>query len=150
MNITILYGTETGNAEMLAEDLAAHLATYAPKVRNLAEFDPDDFAPATFYIVVCSTYGEGELPASAKPFAQKMAVRAPDLTGMRFAVFGMGDSEYPQTFNFGGKQIEEILRAAGATLLGARVTHDASGPDLAEDLAFPWADGVLQQAEGEA
>lgn len=143
MTLAILYGTETGNAEMLAEDIAAHLGDVP--VTNLADFDPADFDTGTLYLIVTSTYGDGELPASAKPFAEKMAAQSPDLTGLRFAVFGMGDSAYPETFNFGGKRIEELLTAAGAMMLGERVTHDASGPDMAEDLALPWASALAGQ-----
>lgn len=143
MQIAILYGTETGNAEMLAEDIAAHLSDHDASVTNLSDFDPSDFDTGTFYLIVTSTYGDGELPASAQPFAEKMAAQKPDLTGIRFAVFGMGDSEYPETFNFGGKRMEELLAGAGAELVGARITHDASGSDMADDLAMPWADEVL-------
>jgi MioC protein len=148
MSLVILYGTETGNAEMLAEDIAAHLKLHAPLVANLSDFDPAEFDKSNFYLIVCSTYGDGELPASAKPFAEKMDVSKPDLSGVEFAVFGMGDSEYAETFNFGGKRIEELMTAAGAQLRGVRVTHDASGPDLAEDLAFPWAEALLMQRVG--
>lgn len=147
MQIAILYGTETGNAEMLAEDIGAHLSEHAPSVTNLSDFDPADFDPATLYVVVCSTYGDGELPASAQPFAARMESQQPDLGGIHFAVFGMGDSEYAETFNHGGMRIEALLSAAGATRLGERVTHDASGPDMAEDLALPWVEGIIAQAQ---
>lgn len=146
MQIAVLYGTETGNAEMLAEDIAAHLGDAS--VTNLAAFDPADFDAATLYVIVCSTYGDGELPASAQPFAARMATQRPDLTGLRFAVFGMGDSEYPETFNFGGQRIEALMTAAGAVLVGERVTHDASGPEMADDLALAWIDGLLAEARG--
>lgn len=145
MKIAILYGTETGNAEMLAEDIASHLSAYAPEVTNLSDFDPADFDPATLHVIVCSTYGDGELPASAQPFAAKMAAETPDLTGVHFAVFGMGDREY-ETFNYGGRHIERILTEAGAVMLGERVTHDASGSEMAEDLAFPWVEAVIALA----
>jgi len=147
MQIAILYGTETGNAEMLAEDIAAHLDDHDTSVTNLSDMDPADFSAGTLYLIVTSTYGDGELPASAKPFEDAMQAASPDLTGIHFAVFGMGDSEYDETFNFGGKRIEELMKGAGATMLGARVTHDASGADMAEDLAFPWAEAVVAEAE---
>ena len=145
MQIAILYGTETGNAEMLAEDIASHLSDQDASVTNLSDFDPAEFSTETFYIVVCSTYGDGELPASAQPFAERMSAQKPDLDGVHFAVFGMGDSEYPETFNYGGKHIEEILPAAGATLVGERLAHDASGIEMADDLAFPWVETVLAE-----
>ena len=147
MNIALLYGTETGNAEMLAEDIAAALeSVHAVEVINLSDFDPADFDPATFYLMVCSTYGDGELPASAKPFGERMAAETPDLSGIHFAIFGMGDSEYEETFNFGPKTLAELMTARGATQIGERVAHDASGPEMAEDLAIPWAMEVIGQA----
>ena len=79
MNIAILYGTETGNAEMLAEDIAAHLSDHDCTVTNLSEVGPGDFARDRLYLIVCSTYGDGELPASAKPFAARMQAAVPDL-----------------------------------------------------------------------
>ena len=75
MTIAILYGTETGNAEMLAEDIATHLSDHDVSVTNLSGFDPAEFDPGTLYLVVCSTYGDGELPASARPFAAAMAAQ---------------------------------------------------------------------------
>lgn len=146
MKIAVLYGTETGNAEMLAEDIGAHLSGHETRVSNLSDVDPADLAAGTLFLFVCSTYGEGELPASAKPFGARMQAGQPDLKGVLFAVFGMGDSEYPETFNFGGKAIEALMTGAGARMLGERVTHDASGSDMAEDLAMPWADAVVAQA----
>jgi MioC protein len=146
MQIAVLYGTETGNAEMLAEDIAAHLSDHDTSVANLSDTDPAALDPGTLYVVVCSTYGDGDLPASAQPFAARMEAGKQDLSGVHFAVFGMGDSEYAETFNHGGKRIEALLSGAGATLLGERVTHDASGPDMAEDLALPWVDGIVALA----
>lgn len=146
MKIAVLYGTETGNAEMLAEDIAAHLSDHDTRVANLSDTAPGDLEPGTFYLVVCSTYGDGELPASAKPFAEHLQAADPDLTGLHFAVFGMGDSAYPETFNHGGKRIEALLTGAGAVMLGERVTHDASGNEMAEDLAMPWAEAVVVMA----
>ncbi|MGP6086374.1 flavodoxin domain-containing protein [Antarctobacter jejuensis] len=150
MKITVLYGTETGNAEMLAEDIAAELeAEHETEVLNLSDFDPADFDRGQFYLMVCSTYGDGELPASAQPFAEKLDAQKPDLTGIHFGIFGMGDSEYEETFNFGPKTLAELLIARGAAQVGDRIAHDASGPDMAEDLALPWAAEVIGEA-GEA
>ncbi len=147
MQIAVLYGTETGNAEMLAEDIAAHLGDHDTSVTNLSDFAPADFRQDVLHVIVCSTYGDGELPASAQPFGARMQAEKPDLKGIHFAVFGMGDSEYPDTFNGGGQRIEAMLTAAGAVLIGERVTHDASGSDMADDLALPWVDGIIAQAQ---
>ncbi len=147
MNITILYGTETGNAEMLAEDIQSELeAEHDVDCMNLSDIELDAFDPGRFYILVCSTYGDGELPASARPFAEKLSAEEPDLSAIRFAIFGMGDSEYEETFNFGPKSLSELMQARGAVQIGESVAHDASGSDMAEDLAFPWAEAVVAEA----
>lgn len=144
MKITILYGTETGNAEMLAEDIQAALETdHQVDCLNLSDMDPADFDQEQFYLLVCSTYGDGELPASAQPFAKALAADAPDLTGIRFAIFGLGDSEYDDTFNHGPKRLAELMLDRGAEQVGERMAHDASGDDLAEDVALPWAEAVV-------
>ena len=147
MKITILYGTETGNAEMLAEDIQAALeGDHEVDCLNLSDMAPADFDAEQFYLMVCSTYGDGELPASAKPFAEAMETDAPDLSDIRFAVFGLGDSEYDETFNHGPKRLADLMQARGATQIGERVAHDASGDDMAEDVALPWAEAVIAEA----
>jgi len=148
MKITVLYGTETGNAEMLAEDIVSSLESgHDAEAVNLSDFAPDDFEAGGFYLVVCSTYGDGELPASAKPFAEAMAQSGADLSGVSFSVFGLGDSEYDETFNHGSKHMADLLTKHGATQLGERLTHDASGGDMADDLALPWAEEMVALAE---
>lgn len=146
MKITILYGTETGNAEMLAEDIQAALeGEHEVDCLNLSDMAPADFDAGRFYLMVCSTYGDGELPASAQPFAEAMETSAPNLSDIRFAIFGLGDSEYDETFNHGPKRLADLMQARGAVQIGARVAHDASGDDLAEDVALPWAEAVIAE-----
>ncbi|TDK41149.1 flavodoxin domain-containing protein [Antarcticimicrobium luteum] len=147
MKITILYGTETGNAEMLAEDIQSELeGGHDVDCLNLSDMAPSDFDASRLFLLVCSTYGDGELPASAQPFAEAMAAEQPDLSALHFAIFGLGDSEYDETFNHGPKKLAELMQAHGAHQIGERVAHDASGADMAEDLAFPWAEEVIALA----
>nr|WP_319248523.1 flavodoxin domain-containing protein [uncultured Celeribacter sp.] len=147
MDIAILFGTETGNAEMLAEDIQTALedAGHDVTLANLCDVSPSELDIAKLHLVVCSTYGDGELPASAQPFGEAMK-DAPDLSGLKFGIFGLGDSEY-DTYNLGSKLIEDMLVDAGAVCLGERLTHDASGSDMAEDVALPWAESIVEAAQ---
>ena len=150
MKISILYGTETGNAEMLAEDLQTALeGDHDVDCLNLSDMAPDGFQSERFYLLVCSTYGDGELPASAKPFGAAMDAENPDLSDISFAIFGLGDSEYDTTFNHGPKRLADLMQRFGAVQIGERIAHDASGPDLAEDLALPWAQAVIAEAQSQ-
>lgn len=145
MNIVILYGTETGNAEMLAEDMQSSLsAEHEVSIVDMQSAEVSVFdQPADIFVIVSSTYGDGELPAGAKPFHAKLEAAKPDLSGKTFAVFGLGDTQYSETFNFGGKHFEELLTKLGARMVGPRGTHDASGQDLAEDAALAWFEETL-------
>lgn len=144
MKISILFGTETGNAEMLAEDIHTHLEdSHDVTCRNLADIDPAEMDDNALAVIVCSTYGDGELPASARPFAEKLDAGSHELSAVRFAIFGLGDGDYADTFTHGSKKLAEKLQSKGAVQVGERLTHDASSGELPEDLALPWIDEVL-------
>ncbi|WP_238366700.1 flavodoxin domain-containing protein [Mesobacterium pallidum] len=147
MNITLLFGTETGNSEMLCEDIESEFeGDHDFTISSLADVDPAAMETNTFHVVVCSSYGDGELPASAQPFADKVEKTKPDLTGLRFAIFGLGDSDY-ETFGEGSHQLADLLVAAGATQIGPRIVHDVQSGDLAEDVAYPWFTERVAEAE---
>ena len=144
MTIAILFGTETGNAEMLAEDIASALEEdHETRIANLQDTGVEDLRAADLNIIVCSSYGDGELPASAQPFADLLRTERPDLAGVQFAIFGLGDTEYAETFGHGSMKLAELLVERGATTLGERLVHDAAGGDLPEDIAVPWATAIL-------
>lgn len=144
MNIAIFFGTETGNAEMLAEDIATELEDqHETSVANLADTAPDALLTEGLNVIVCSSYDDGDFPASAKPFVEKVQAAKPDLTGVRFAIFGLGDSEYADTYGFGSMKVAELLVAHGAEALGDRPVHDAAGDELPEDMALPWLEEII-------
>lgn len=146
MKISVLYGTETGNAEMLADDIKSALDDeFDVTSRNLSDTDPAELNGDAFVVVVCSTYDDGDLPASAKPFAEKLDAGSYDLSSVRFAIFGLGDGEYADTFAHGSKKMAEKLQASGAVQVGERLIHDASGGEMPEDLALPWISQIVEK-----
>lgn len=149
MNITVLYGTESGNSELIAEDLGAKLRETIEQVEvfDLQNFDPADIDPKNFYIVVCSTHGDGELPNTAIPFAEAFDEAKPDLSGVRYAMFGLGDSFYEETYSQGSEHIDRRFFEQGAQRVGEYGRHDASSWDLPSDIALEWLPSVLAAAE---
>ena len=146
MKIGLYYGSETGNAEMLCEDMEAELgADYACHTAPLSEVDPTRLDAETFYIFVTSTYGNGDLPTLALPFEAALHAGTPDLSGVRFAIFGLGDMVFAETFNHGSKKLAEMLAAHGATQVGERGIHDASSFEMPEDIALPWVSEIMPQ-----
>ncbi|GAA4102865.1 flavodoxin domain-containing protein [Nocardioides kongjuensis] len=144
MTIDVLYGTESGNAEMAAEEIVAALGD--ARAVDLQDIGPDDLDPTTVYLVLCSTYGDGELPASAQPFVDALHAQQPDLTGVRYAAFGLGDSSYAESYSLGGNQLAECLDALGAERFGDFGRHDASSSDDLVASAVAWAEAVLADA----
>ncbi|NYI44454.1 MioC protein [Nocardioides aromaticivorans] len=144
MSIDVLYGTESGNAEMAAEEIAAAVAD--ARSLDLQDLDPDDLSASTVYLVLCSTYGDGELPASAQPFVDGLQAQKPDLTGVRYAIFGLGDSSYAESYSLGGNRLAECLDALGAERFGDFGRHDASSSEDLVASAIAWARAVLADA----
>lgn len=148
MKFTVLYGTESGNSELIAEDLGAKLRESSDEVEvfDLQDFDPAAISPDTLYLVVCSTHGEGDLPNTAIPFAEAFDQALPDLTGVRYAMFGLGDTFYEETYSQGSEHIDRRFAAQGAERVGEYGRHDASSWDLPSDVALEWLPGVLEAA----
>jgi MioC protein len=147
MKIVILFGTESGTAEFVAGDVADRLADVAETfVSDLAEYSVSDLSAENLYLVVCSTYGDGEPPASALPFLEALDADAPDLDGLRYAVFGMGDSSYEETYSQGSEIVDAKFTELGAIRVGEYGRHDAAGRDVAGDVAVAWVDGIMAVA----
>lgn len=140
VRVVILFGTEMGTAESAADSIAEELReAYDVSVHDMTDFDIADLDVRDFHVVVCSTYGDGELPTGAEPFADALDRDTPDLSGLRFAVFGLGDIVYGDTFNRGGEIIAEKLAARGAVQVGEHARHDASTEVRVRDMAREWA-----------
>ncbi|MEM6415629.1 MAG: sulfite reductase subunit alpha [Pseudomonadota bacterium] len=133
--LDILFGTQTGNAETVAQE-AASLATangMAPRVRELNDIDMAALTTMKHVIVVVSTYGEGEMPDNAQMFWDAVsATTAPRLEGMRYGVLALGDTSYDQ-FCQAGKLIDMRFEQLGASRLAARIDCDVDFEDVATE-----------------
>ncbi len=139
--VTILVGSMTGNAEFAAEDLQHALAEEFQCEAAMLLMDGlsvEVFRQPGMFIICTSTYGEGEVPENAQALYKSLCEARPDLRGMRYAVFGLGDANYRQTFNFGGKRFDEILAELGAVRVGERAQHDAQSDVPSGELARFW------------
>ncbi len=151
MAVVILFGSETGTSEAVADNIADVLARqHDCMVYDMLDFDIADLDAADLYVIVCSTYGDGELPTGATPFFDDLDAARPDLTGLRFAVFGLGDSVYEQSFNRGGDIAATKLIERGAVQVGEHARHDGSSTTRPRDMAQEWAAGIAGQLAGQS
>jgi MioC protein len=107
------------------------------------ELDSTVFSRGGVFLICTSTYGQGDVPDNARALYEDLKARRPDLSHVRYGVFGLGDRTYAETFNFGGKRFDELLAELGAQRIGERHTHDASSGVLPEETALEWCQDWL-------
>jgi sulfite reductase (NADPH) flavoprotein alpha-component len=124
--ITIVYASESGNCEKLANDFAkaARKNGLKPNIIDMADLDPADLTKAKRLVFIAATWGEGEPPArAARAYGELMGEGAPRLDGVEFGVLALGDTAYVE-FCAIGKKIDERLAALGGKRVVDRVDCD--------------------------
>ncbi|GES58001.1 NADPH-dependent FMN/FAD containing oxidoreductase [Aspergillus terreus] len=138
----VLYGSETGNAQEVAEELGA-LAERLRFVTHVSEMDHARLELLQSYTIVIfalSTTGQGDLPANARAFWRSMLLKKLPptlLSGVRFASFGLGDSSYPK-FNWAARKLYKRLRQLGATEIYPCGEADQQHAEGLEGTFIPW------------
>ncbi|MEO0510478.1 MAG: assimilatory sulfite reductase (NADPH) flavoprotein subunit [Verrucomicrobiota bacterium] len=143
--LTVLYGTESGNSENLADQTAkaAQKSGFKAKVVNMADLKVAKLAEIQNLLVIISTWGEGDPPETAVDFYESlMGEKAPKLEGTRFSVLGLGDTSY-EHFCKMGKDFDTRLEALGGQRVFDRKDCDV---DYDDDFAA-WQVGALKALE---
>ena len=172
--VTVIWGSQTGNAESCCKKLAkATKDCIDLEILDMANVAVADLAKHENLLVVTSTYGDGEAPDNAADLhSSLMAEDAPSIAGVKFAVFGLGDTEYPdfcQTAKDFDKRLGElggerkidrvdadvdfedpfdewkvkVLEIFGASAAVAPTTEEVSLEDLAYGKKNPFPSGIL-------
>ena len=149
MNIHILVGTMTGTAQLCAQEMELALDDGETQVSTLMmdQLDATVFRREGVFLVCTSTYGQGDVPDNARALYEDLKAKRPDLSRVRYGVFGLGDRTYAETFNFGGKRFDELLAELGARRIGERHMHDASSGVLPEETALEWCQEWLAKVK---
>ncbi|MEO8366492.1 MAG: assimilatory sulfite reductase (NADPH) flavoprotein subunit [Pseudoxanthomonas sp.] len=143
--LTIVYGSQTGNARREAEKLAAESEAAGLNVRLLrADAYPlRELASERLLYVVISTQGEGDPPDDAIGLVEFIAgKRAPKLPELKYAVLGLGDSSYADFCGI-GRKLDARLAELGASRLLAVGEADL---DI-DSIALPWREQALGHAK---
>jgi sulfite reductase alpha subunit-like flavoprotein len=145
--ITILYGTETGNAKKIANDfaLSSKKKGILAKVVGTDTYKLTDLAKEEYLFVIISTQGEGEPPISAKKFYEYLGTTTDQFPKIKYAVLGLGDTSYPlycQT----GIDIDTYFEKTGAERI---LTLSKADVDYKPTVSLEWMESVFQRLSTE-
>ena len=151
-SLTILYGSQTGNAKSVAMEFKALLeAKNIPvSLLNMADYKAKQLKAESHLVIIASTHGEGDAPDDAVELHEflvsKKASKLPDL---KFSVLGLGDSSY-EFFCQTGKDFDQRLANLGAKRIIDRVDCDVDYDDACQAwfgaVIAKISDDLLQQS----
>ena len=141
--LTILYGSQSGNSEMIALDGAKVAADHEllPQVFNMADISAENLFNIERLLVVVSTFGEGDMPDAAEDLwktIEKLEENA--LSKVNFSMLALGDSSY-ENFCQSGIDWDARLAELGATRIKPVQKCDVDYVDTAE----LWMDECLHE-----
>jgi sulfite reductase alpha subunit-like flavoprotein len=143
LDITILVGTMTGTAQLVAQELELRIddGETRAQARLMDNLDAAVFEGGSLFLICTSTYGQGDVPDNAKQLYESLQNARPDLSHLRYGVIALGDRTYAETFCNGGRRFDRILTELGAKRIGEVLLHDASAGTMPEEVAAEWIDG---------
>ncbi len=156
LNLTILVGTMTGTAEMVAQEVqtALEAAGHAATILMMDDLDAQVFAGGRAFLICTSTYGQGDIPDNAQEFFASLERDRPDLSAVTYGLIALGDMTYKDTFCEGGIRFDTLLIELGARRVGEILKHDASSGTLPEEVAavwiVPWAESMESLSKSSA
>ena len=124
--MSILFGSQSGNSEELAAKFAKRATDYGldTTVHDMDGFDLSTLPGMKRVLIICSTWGEGEMPDNAEElWLQASADSAPKIPEVNFSVLALGDTSY-EFYCESGKDWDDRLQQMGATRLVERVDCD--------------------------
>ncbi len=114
--ILILVGTQTGNSERVADEVADALADagHTSRIVDMADAVPEMLEEADRLLAVLCTWSEGTFPDNAVDFYESLVAVAPDLSGLTYGLIGLGDHLYDPYFLTAAYRLADQLDALGA------------------------------------
>ena len=141
-DITVLFGSQTGNSSSLAKKMTKKLEEQGFQVNlsSMSDFKTNQLKKLQNLLIVVSTHGEGEPPDSAIAFHEFLnSKRAPKLEQLKYSVLALGDTSY-EFFCQTGKDFDTRLEELGASRLTPRIDCDVDFDESAAE----WMSQVLE------
>ncbi|KAF2497530.1 riboflavin synthase domain-like protein [Lophium mytilinum] len=138
----VLYGSETGNSQEVAEELGrtAERLRFSTQVCEFNSVSIKQLLQYSVVLISISTTGQGDLPANALTFWRALRSKRLQpgcLSRLRFASFGLGDTSYPK-FNWAHRKLYNRLIQLGADTICDRGESDEQHPEGVDGSFIPW------------
>ena len=153
--LTILVGSQTGNAKSIATKLHEQASNQglAVKLVNMSDYKPAKLKKEQFVAIVVSTHGEGDAPDDAITLHKFLyGKKAPKLDGLKYSVLALGDSSY-EFYCKTGHDFDQRLAELGASRLSDIVECDVDFEESADawvDASLALFEEQLKQINGDA
>lgn len=140
-DILILVGTESGNAQMVADYLSDELSPLGHQFDIANETAAEDarLTDRSIVLICTATHGDGELPDNLIPLYESLTADRPDLSHLHYGVIALGDQTYADTFCNAGRNMDALFNELGAQKVGDRLEIDACTQPLPDEDALEWA-----------
>ncbi|WP_296281902.1 flavodoxin domain-containing protein [uncultured Acinetobacter sp.] len=140
--ITLIWASQTGNSESLAEDFSQKIkqAGYDVNFQEMSNFSVDQLEKTDHLLCISSTFGDGDAPDNGQDFWNDLNNKQLKLDHIKYSVLALGDPNYDQ-FCGHGKRLDEKLAALGAQPIIARSECDTDFQEKAEQ----WLNTILSK-----
>ncbi|QQS59183.1 flavodoxin family protein [Candidatus Peregrinibacteria bacterium] len=144
--VRIIYGTTSGNTELVCEMVQKVLEErcLSVAIERVEKSQPEDIFLADCTILASSTYGHGILQDHFIPYAKKLEVL--DFSNHLFAVIGLGDPKYDRQYNIESANIlEHLVQNRDGTLLQHALRVNEMPLRHLEDTVRKWAEHLAEE-----
>ncbi|KAG9311173.1 riboflavin synthase domain-like protein [Chiua virens] len=146
-NLLILYATETGTAQDVADRIARECrrARFQCRVCNIGSYPPERLISEPRVVFVVATTGSGVEPRAMTSLWNSLLrsdLPSDLFEDMEFAIFGLGDSTY-QKFCWPAKKLARRLANLGGRELCTRGEGDDQHPQGVEGALDPWIEQLI-------
>lgn len=143
--VSIFVGSVYGNAQHVAEQAQELLTKQGVKAKIYEDAKIDDFKQAEAVLVIASTTGQGDIPENLLPLCIELREQFPLMQQKPFAVAGLGDSSYGETFCAAGKQVHELLCELQGKAVADLLVVDACETLEPEKEVLPWLASLVDK-----
>lgn len=140
--VGIFVGSVYGNAQHVAEQVQSMLATKGVVSKLYDDPSIEDFKKSTGYIFISSTTGQGDIPPNLEFFISDLRDMFPLMEQKPFAVIGLGDSSYCDSFCGAGEQIQTLLVELQGKPVAELLRIDACETLEPEKEALAWIENL--------